>query len=53
VEPESRVVIFELATGLPEGHFAPHGHLVRLVVRGPVAERVADERRSIGDTARR
>ena len=53
VEPESGVVVFELATGLPEGRFAPHGHLVRLVVRGPVAQRVADERRSIGDTAPR
>lgn len=53
VEPKTRIVVFELATGLPEGHFAPHGHLVRLVVRGPVAERVADERRSISDTAPR
>jgi hypothetical protein len=53
VDPGSRAVVFELATGLPEGHFAPHGHLVRLVVRGPVAQQVADERRAIGDTARR
>jgi hypothetical protein len=51
VEPEQQTVIFEVATGLPEGRFAPHGHLVRLVVRGPVADQVADERRAIGDTA--
>ena len=52
VQPENGAVVFELATGLPDGRFAPHGHLVRLVVGGPVARRVADERRAIGDTAR-
>ena len=38
--------------GPPGRPFGPHGHLVRLVVSGPVARRVADERRAIGDTAR-
>ena len=51
-EPETGAVVFEMATGLPDGRFGPHGHLVRLVVSGPVARRVADERRAIGDTAR-
>jgi hypothetical protein len=53
VDPQRRAVVFECATGLSGEVFAPHGHLVRLEVRGVVAERVADEHARIGDTAQR
>ena len=52
-DPGARLVVFECATGLTGEVFAPHGHLVRLEVRGPVAERVADEHARMRDTAPR
>ena len=45
-----RTVVFEVATGLPDATFAPHGHLVRLEVLGLDVERAADGTTRIGET---